>query len=221
MIILALDTALEACSVALGEGRVALAKAYELCGRAHAERLLPMIDHVLGEARLDACAIARIGVTVGPGSFTGLRTGLAAARGLSLALSCPAIGVTTSMALAAAAPKGVPLAVAIDARRAEIYLAAFDARGLETLAPRALALADAPAVLAGLSRAWRIVGSAAEALSIALTSTGLDATVIPEIVWPHAAHMLALVAEAPLPSAPPRPLYLRAADAAPMQERPQ
>src|SRR3990170_5661870 len=113
MIVLALDTALEACSVALGNGDRLLARRYEECGKAHAERLMPMIEAALGEASLDISAVTRIGVTVGPGSFTVLRTGLAAARGLALALSCPAIGITTCAALAAGVATGAPLAVAI------------------------------------------------------------------------------------------------------------
>jgi tRNA threonylcarbamoyladenosine biosynthesis protein TsaB len=213
MIVLALDTALEACSVAVGNEDGLLARRYELCGKAHAERLMPMVEAALGEASLSMSAIARIGVTVGPGSFTGLRTGLAAARGFALALSCPAIGITTCAALAAGVTKGTPLVIAIDARRGEIYLAAYDGKGRETLSPRALSIADAAALLSKHSRTWRVAGSAADALTSALAAARLEASAVVNAMWPDAANMLALVARAEPSEHPPRPLYLRAVDA--------
>ena len=218
MIVLALDTALEACSVAVGNGDRLLARRYEECGRAHAERLMPMIEAALGEASLDISVVTRIGVTVGPGSFTGLRTGLAAARGLALALSCPAIGITTCAALAAGVATGAPLAIAIDARRGEIYLAAYDGEGVETLSPRALALAAALPLLSALSRTWRVAGSAAAALASTLAAARLKASVVENAVWPDAVHMLGLVARAVPEENPPRPLYLRAVDAKRLRE---
>lgn len=223
MIVLALDTALEACSVAVGRGPALLAQDYAECGRAHAERLVPMIARVLGLAALKPQEIARIGVTVGPGSFTGLRTGLAAARGLALALGCPAIGITTTAAIAAAmrapARDVRPQAVAIEARRGEIYLAAYDGEGRETIAPCALALAAAVPLLSAEARRWRLGGSAASELADALAQAGVEASVADGAKWPDAAHMLALVASAAPQASPPRPLYLRAADARPMTER--
>lgn len=213
MIVLALDTALEACSVALGSGDRLLARRYELCGKAHAERLMPMIEAALGDAGLGMAAITRIGVTVGPGSFTGLRTGLAAARGLALALSRPAIGITTCAVLAAGIAKGAPLTVAIDARRGEIYLAAYDEQGRETLSPRALSITNALPMLCSLARTWRVAGSAAEALASALAAAHVESSVVQDAVWPDAAHMLGLVARAVPEESPPRPLYLRAVDA--------
>jgi tRNA threonylcarbamoyladenosine biosynthesis protein TsaB len=218
MIVLALDTALEACSVALGRGERLLAHRYAECGKAHAEILMPMIEAVLGDSQLDVSAIERIGVTVGPGSFTGLRTGLAAARGLALALGRPAVGVTTCAVLAAGAPQGEPIAAAIEARRGEIYFAAFDGKGGEALSARALALGEGVKLLSERGGTWRIVGSGSQALAHALAAAGVDAEVIANVVWPDAANMLGLITHAVPEESPPRPLYLRAVDAKRMGE---
>lgn len=103
MRLLAIDTALEACSVAVldGEGEdMRLTAASEVLGRGHAERLMGMIGEVMAEAGTAFTALDRIVVTTGPGSFTGLRVGLAAARGIALVVGAPAVGVTTLAALA-------------------------------------------------------------------------------------------------------------------------
>lgn len=218
MIVLALDTALEACSVALGRGERLLAHRYAECGKAHAEILMPMIQAVLGEAQRDVSSIERIGVTIGPGSFTGLRTGLAAARGLALTLGRPAVGVTTCAVLAAGAPQGKPLAVAIDARRSEIYFAAYDGKGGEIISARALTIVDAVGLLSKHGGTWRIAGSGSQALAHALAETDVNAEVVANVVWPDAANMLGLIARAVPGESPPRPLYLRAVDAKRMAE---
>jgi tRNA threonylcarbamoyladenosine biosynthesis protein TsaB len=108
--------------------------------------------------------------------------------------------------------------VAIDARRNEIYLAAYDHTGREMIAPCACALAAAVPLVSAQARAWRVGGSAALALAAALARSRVEADVAEAAMWPNAAHMLALVANAALQAAPPRPLYLRAADAKPMTE---
>src|SRR5450432_1394851 len=105
MTILALDTSGAACSVALrdGAGRL-LAHRFEALARGHAERLMPMLREVMAEADVDFAALALIAVTTGPGSFTGIRVGLAAARGLALASGLPILGITAFEALAGAVP---------------------------------------------------------------------------------------------------------------------
>src|SRR5579859_2260446 len=122
---LAVDTALGACSVALLQDKDVLAHIFEPMDRGHAERLAPMVDEAMKAAQADFSSLDRLAVTVGPGTFTGQRVGLAFMRGLRLALKRPLIGVTTleAMAAAAMAETGERRASAIhDARREEAYL---------------------------------------------------------------------------------------------------
>ena len=103
MLILAIDTALEACAVAVLDAETDALRAQEsqAMARGHAEALMPMIERVMQAATLPFTALDRIAVTVGPGSFTGLRVGISAARGLGLAADKPVVGVTTLSAYAA------------------------------------------------------------------------------------------------------------------------
>ncbi len=218
MIILALDTALDACSAAVAEvARDAdcvdrLARRYAVLGTGHAEAIMPMIADVLAEARLVPGDISRIGVTIGPGSFTGLRTGLSAARGLALALGIPAIGITSCAALAATAPREGALLIAIDARRGELFFAAYDEDRNEVLAPCAMAPDAAAARFADKSR-WWIAGSGASLLAEAFEKIGVSAHQYPDLFWPDAAAMMSLIAHSSPADHPAAPLYLRAADA--------
>ena len=152
MIVLALDTALEACSVAVLEGERPLAVRSEAMARGHQERLAPMVAEAMDEAALAFDRLERIAVTVGPGSFTGLRVGLAFAKAMALALGIPCIGVGTLEALVASAPGegDAPLAAAVlDARRGAVYLQAFR-YGEPVEAPANLSIQDALAHLADL-----------------------------------------------------------------------
>src|SRR5215204_4969488 len=101
MIVLGLDTCLTACSVAVIDGGRVLAHRSEVMARGHQERLAPMAEAVMREAGLSFDRLERVGVTVGPGSFTGLRVGVAFAKGLASALAIPAEGVGTQEELAA------------------------------------------------------------------------------------------------------------------------
>jgi len=140
MKILALETTGSACSVALWRDGGVVARRFEAMTRGHAERLVPMIGEVLAEAGVTAEAVDRLAVTVGPGAFTGLRVGLATARGLALATGRPLVGVTTFEAIAHALPlesrRGRSLLVAVDSRRTELFLRLFDAT--LTLTPSSL-----------------------------------------------------------------------------------
>lgn len=150
MILLAIDTSGSGCFAAIHDSdrNVTLGTAGADIGRGHAERLMEFVDAALDAAGVELSAIERIAVTIGPGSFTGIRVGVAAARGLSLALGVPAVGVSTLAAIAAEHLSGhpaTPLFVAIDAKREEVYCQAFAANGAAVSAPLILPLEEARA----------------------------------------------------------------------------
>jgi len=219
VIILAVDTALGACSAALMKNARVLAHEHLLMARGHAEALAPMVDDVMRRAGLAFSAIDRIGVTTGPGTFAGQRVGLAFARALALALKKPAVGVTTLDVMAAQAlgrNAAASWAVAAgDAKRGEIYLGA-RTREASLLEPVLLPLEAAPSKLAALAEGRgpdiALAGTAAEALlPLLLRDTGLlpaDSCVRqPDAIF--VAHLAAMKEPGP----PPAPLYLRPPDA--------
>jgi len=133
MKVLGLDTATSACSAAVyGDGKV-MSRRFEAMTRGQSEALMPMVEQVLDEAKTDALDLDLIVVTVGPGAFTGLRIGIACARGLSLASGVEAIGISTSQAIAFEAGSGTgndqALLVALDSKRDDIYIQAFKPKG--------------------------------------------------------------------------------------------
>src|ERR1043166_9617366 len=166
MRILALDTALDACAAGVldTERRDLVASETQPMTRGHAEALMPMIARVMEAARLEFSDLDRIAVTTGPGSFTGVRVGIAAARGLALAAGKPAIGLTTLAALTAphvAAGFAGTVVPVIDARHGQIYMQVFGPGGRAVIAPRLAALREA--VEAVRSRApVLLTGSAAD-----------------------------------------------------------
>jgi len=205
MIVLGLDTCFSSCSVAVLDGERVLACAQEVMARGHQERLAPMAREVMADAGLAFDRLDRIAVTVGPGSFTGLRIGIAFAKGLAFALGRPTVGIGALEALAAEA-SGLVFP-AIDARRGQLYLQAFD-DGRALMAPDALSAEVAAARLAELSqgRPFTLVGSGAALLADVsptarvISAEGADAR--------NVARMAAVREPAPL-----KPLYLRAPDA--------
>ena len=209
---LVLDTALHACTAACivvdADGGIrTLAERREAMTVGHAEALMPMVADVFDAVGRDG--FARIVVTTGPGSFTGLRVALSAARGLGLALGVPAYGVGTLAALAglgfADAPRG-RVASVIDARRGEVYCQPFSGLGNALAAPAIVSIANAEAILAGVGDGpWTLVGSGADLLATPGTRIAAAA--------PIAADIARLGAIAPETASPPRPLYLRAPDA--------
>jgi tRNA threonylcarbamoyladenosine biosynthesis protein TsaB len=205
VIVLGLDTCLTSCSVAVLEGGRVLAAACEVMARGHQERLAPMAQAVMAEAGLAFPALERIGVTVGPGSFTGLRVGIAFAKGLASALDIPAVGIGTLEALAADLPGLV--FVAVDARRGQLYGQAFE-DGRALMAPDALAAETAAARLAELAmgRPVTLAGSGAPLLAGMVPAARIVALDGAD------ARQVARLAAARDP-APLRPLYLRAPDA--------
>lgn len=204
MIVLAIDTAGAGCHAALydPDQDIVLGAAGADIGRGHAERLMEFIDAALDAAGMDIEEIGLIAVTIGPGSFTGIRVGVAAARGLALALGVPAVGVSTLAALAAGRPG--PLLVAMDARRDEVYWQLFTADGAAATPPSIAPLAKARAIAATHDGA--IAGSAAHLLrdGAAQETDGVSIAAVARL-------------GAGLDPAEnrPKPLYLRGPDAKP------
>jgi tRNA threonylcarbamoyl adenosine modification protein YeaZ len=199
--LLAIDTALHACSAALIDGDRVVASRFEVIGRGHAERLVPMIAELLAEtgtARAD-----EILVDVGPGSFTGLRVGIAAARAFGLAWGARVQGCLSTAVVAGGIEVGAPLLVALDASRGEVYAQLFD--GTKAVGdPEALAPEAAAAVAS--ARGAALAGSGA-----ALVAAHAPELALIDHPWPRAADMRLLpVAQRSLP---PRPVYIRAPDA--------
>ncbi|WP_326525429.1 tRNA (adenosine(37)-N6)-threonylcarbamoyltransferase complex dimerization subunit type 1 TsaB [Sphingomonas sp.] len=191
---LVIDTATAACSVALLDGDRIVAAIHEVVGRGHAERLVPMIAELPGGGRADAVL-----VDCGPGSFTGLRVGIAAAIGLGIGWGVPVAGYSSMTLVAAAAfadhADWSQLAVVLEGGHGEVFMQAFDrptapAGALASLSPEAAlaALDGRPAIGSGV----KYLGSGTEAL-------------------PDAAR--AILLPDPLRALPPRPIYGRAPDA--------
>ncbi len=210
MRLLAIDTALGACQAVVTDGEAVLAVRSEFMHRGQQERLGPMVAEVMHEAGLAFADLDRIGVTAGPGSFTGLRVGLAFAKGLALARALPCVGVGSLDALAASAPPGSSaVAAAIDGRRGQVYLRLFPAGGPPGEA-EALETADAGRRLEAFAAAAGLVlvGSGAPLLA----AFRPEAEVLP-LAAPDPAALARLAAAAPEGAGPPRPIYLRAPDA--------
>ena len=208
MRLLAIDTSASHCAVCVLDDAAGTAhRDVRNIGTGHAEVLMGQIAGVLKQAHLTWSDLERIAVCVGPGSFTGVRVGVSAARGFALALGIPAVGVTTLEAIAAdAAPLagGRPILAAIDARRGQLYFQPFDDAGVATADPRAvpveqaLAMVQSGTVVAGNGAALLD----AEGAVLADAASGDIGTV-------------ARLAAARAPGAAPVPLYLRSADAKP------
>ncbi len=221
MIVLAVDTAGAACAVAVWQDGRVLGQRIEALTRGHAERLVPMVTATLAEAGLGFAAVDLFGVTVGPGSFTGLRVGLAAVGGMALAAGRPIVGVSAFAAAAhGVAPEerdGVTVAVAIDTRRGDLFVQCF-AGGETGLHPVTAPAAVAPASLAAALPTGPLVlaGDAAGAARAALPD-GAAARIARSAGAADPAVVAALAAAdaATARIDPPAPLYLRAPDATP------
>jgi tRNA threonylcarbamoyladenosine biosynthesis protein TsaB len=209
-VLLAVDTALGACSVALLDGDRIRAHVFEPMERGHAERLAPMVDEAMKAAGVDFKSLERLAVTTVPGTFTGQRVGLAFMRGLRLALQIPLIGVTTLQAMAAAAmaETGQTRASAIhDARREEAYLLLKDEDTI-TQPPVVLPFTDAVARIRSFGPCAMAGTGAAQAREALGDSFALSHIRQPDALW--VARLARLL---PAPKDAPGPLYLRAPDA--------
>lgn len=219
MLILALDTSLAACSVALRDSETAktLARQWAAMERGHGEALPQMVSAVIADSGRRFQEIDRIAVPRGPGSFTGIRIGLAMARGLALALGKPVIAPTTLQALAwnvTDNPEGRPIVAVIDPGREEFHLQLFHADGSETSPAQAVRHADIPAVLPDNAM---VSGPGAEHLLTLAAAHGLSAVVSRAPALPDAAVIAPRAAALP-ETASPQPLYIRAPDAKPVAQ---
>jgi tRNA threonylcarbamoyladenosine biosynthesis protein TsaB len=224
MNILALDTSMGACSAALlrSEGNAPrLFERQETMARGHAEALMPMIEDVMADAALPFTEIGLIAATVGPGSFTGVRIAIAAARGLALVTRAKLYGTDSLTVMAKAAlttgalDKG-PFAVAVDARRGMLYLGLYDNLGRRIDGPLLIAPEEAVGLLPGDLRI--AVGSGAGLLAEAAGRAGRPVLAKLPDLQPSAAS-LAEIALEPGETVPIlRPLYLRPPDAKPQAQ---
>ena len=216
-VILALDAAGAACSAALWRDGGIRGRRFEAMSRGQSERLVPMIQETLGEAKTAFDELDGIAVTVGPGGFTGVRIGLATARGLALARRCPVIGFSNFLALAAAArAEAAPeqrIAVLIDAKRRDLYAQAFDAGLAPLTEPASVHPADLNDKLP--NGPLLLVGDGVPQARATLLGAGRDLAVSRTSGLSDAAHVARLAAQTGLPgpgAPPPRPLYLRPPD---------
>ena len=214
MNILAFDTSGAACSAAvLSDGAVAAHQGMVM-ERGHGERLLPMIRDVLAESGLVWGDLGLIAVTTGPGAFTGIRIGLAAARGLALASGVPLRGVTAFAAVAASLQgeeAGVPLAVILESRRESLFVQVFGGEG--ATAPASVGVEDLAAFLP--PGPIRLAGDAAERADAALRRAGRMDGIVVTTLPPDARDVARIAGGTPeLGPEPggPHPLYLRQPD---------
>ncbi|PTE10294.1 tRNA (adenosine(37)-N6)-threonylcarbamoyltransferase complex dimerization subunit type 1 TsaB [Mesorhizobium helmanticense] len=219
MKLLAIDCAANLCAVCVYDAVAGkeLGRSVLDLGKGHAEHLMAVIDEALKAAGTSYAGLGAIAVSVGPGSFTGLRVGVSAARGLALALKIPAIGVTTLEALAAEAVTTFPgraALAALDAGREEIHAAFYDEGSVLRYGPAVTTLSevvamavDGSAILAGTA-ATQVAASAGRTFDIGPTSATADIAV-------YARLGAAQYADKKRQGEKPKPLYLRGADAKP------
>jgi tRNA threonylcarbamoyladenosine biosynthesis protein TsaB len=221
MLILAIDTALDACAAGIldTDAGAMIAQESQAMKRGHAEALMPLIGRVVEASGMAFADLDRIAVTTGPGSFTGLRVGLSAARGIALAANKPVVGLTTLTAYAApiVTQNGEhPVISAIDARHDQVYFQVVSGNGESLIRPCVVPIEEA----LGAARFGppHLVGNAAKILAErwpahALPPFNVDCQPAPDIAW------VAWLGAAVSPNtAPARPFYLRAPDAKPQTD---
>jgi len=184
--------------------------------RGHAEALMPLIERVINRVEGGFATLDRVAASIGPGSFTGLRVGLAAGRAIGMATDIPVVGVNTLSAFAApllGQSSDKWIASVIDARHSHVYLQLMGSDGKLALPPQIISIDDA--IVAIGSKPFRIVGSAATLLGTALSEAGQSPEVAPDRAGADIDWIARLGAIANPEFAPPSPLYLRPPDALP------
>lgn len=213
MKLMIIDTALGLCTAGVFEANDGVVRQLGLRSepmvKGHSERIAGFARDAALEAGVAFADLDRIGVTIGPGSFTGLRVGLAFAQGLGAALGRPVVGISTLDALAASVGDAMAVAALIDARRGQVY-ARFWREGAAGTAAEALTLDAAAARIAAMGPEAVLVGSGAALFADAAAGPRLQA-----LGGPAPEALARLVATADPAHAPARPLYLRAPDATP------
>lgn len=183
MKILALETSAKACSAAVTEGGQILASCYQNTGLTHSRTLMPMVESMLKNAELTVDDLGAVAVAVGPGSFTGLRIGVAAAKGLAFAAGLPAAGVSTLEAMALGLSHMDALIVcAMDARRNQVYNALFEAKNgslTRLCQDRAVGLPELAEELRGDPRPKIAVGDGGALCQKALEESGVSCALAP------------------------------------------
>lgn len=199
MKILALETSAKSVSCAVVEHSAPLASAYQCTGLTHSRTLLPMVDAMLKNAELTLEDIDAFAIAAGPGSFTGLRIGIAAVKGLAWAAEKPCLGVSTLEAMAENTAHMEGLIVgAMDARRSQVYNAVFEAKDgalTRLCADRAIALADLAGELAGEARRITVLGDGGTLCWRYLSEHGVPCSLAPAALLYQNAVGVALAAE--------------------------
>jgi tRNA threonylcarbamoyl adenosine modification protein YeaZ len=218
MRILAIDTSLPAVSVCVFDEETQEVVALETTPmeKGHAEALMPIIEKLMAGVEGGFSSLDRVAVTVGPGSFTGIRIGVAAARGIALACGIESVGVSTLAAFAAPLlfdeEAGI-VAAAIDARHDHVYFTAYGPGGRVLTSPRILPVTDACRLLgAGKVRA---VGSGAPLLMAGAQAGTAQISLVNSDAAPDIVAVARLGLAADPQNAPARPIYLKAPDVKP------
>ncbi|MEN9709132.1 MAG: hypothetical protein RIQ68_1540 [Pseudomonadota bacterium] len=217
MKLLAIDTSQAAVSACImGDDGAILARETLPMARGHAEALLPLLERLSKAAAIPFSSLGRIAVVVGPGSFTGIRIGIAAGRAIGLAAGVPVVGVSSLAAFAALLigreGAGV-IAAAVDAKHGQVYVQGFTAKGQPLAPPRITNVRDAVRTLGAGPLVF--AGSGATMMAIEAWSLGAEAEVAGETITPDIGFVARLGAIADPATAPARPYYLKPPDAKP------
>jgi tRNA threonylcarbamoyl adenosine modification protein YeaZ len=221
MRVLAIDTSRGACSAAVYDGTLRRALARESLGmsRGHAEALAPMVDRVLKATDGGAASLTKIAVAVGPGSFTGLRIGVAMARAMALVLGVPAVGVSTLIAYCGPMlddPRPGVIAAVIDAGHGHVYFHLIDSKAKQIFSPRVVSLRDAVRAIGGSPA--RIVGDAGGLLAEEARRAGVAVDASAAADYPDIVALARIGLAADPSQWPARPLYIKPPDAHPPRE---
>ena len=206
MLVLGIDTATPAVTVAVHDGSAVLASACTVDARRHGELLAPTIERVLTEAAVSLGDVDVVAVGVGPGPYTGLRVGVVTGLAIADAIGAAAHGVCTLDVIAAQLGAGQPLTVVTDARRREVFWASYDEQCTRVAGPAVGRPVDVAATVSG-----RVLGSGA-AMYANVFGTVPDATDIADEGYPDAGTLCALVAANRVELRDARPIYLRRPD---------